>query len=207
MIFRILRHAAWPALLAAAFAPACSSKAPPADAFALTTLQPGGAGHCSIGSQTTLIEVGVPVGTKPDTVQNGGSQAGGQVSVSCTVHPDSGGFDIDLSVELVGQGAMHVYSTASGAVTTSGAMGISATFSKSVGSAGQSFTASDCSITYTYDHNPINPNITPIDAGRIWGHVSCVDAQANSDVILPDGGTAPQTCDAEADFLFENCSD
>jgi hypothetical protein len=206
MISRILRLAAWPALLVATVTSACSSKSAPADAFVLTSLQPVKGGLCSFAQQTTLIEVGVPVGMKPDTVPNGGSQAGGQVTVSCTVHSDSGGFDIDLNVELVGQGSMHVYSTASGAVTSSGAMGINGDFSKSVGGSGETYSASDCTLTYVYMRAAV-PDSSPVASGRIWGHVSCIDAQTNSNVLLPDGGTAPQTCDAEADFLFENCSE
>jgi hypothetical protein len=101
---------------------------------------------------------------------------------------------------------MHVVSTGSGAVTSSGAMGITATFSESVGGSGQSYSASDCTLTYTYDHNPV-PDSSPVAPGRIWAHVSCVDAMAMSSVLLPDGGTVPQTCDAEADFLFENCAE
>jgi hypothetical protein len=205
MILRILRHASWPVLSAAAITSACSSKSAPPDAFVVTSLQPGQGGLCSFAQQTTLIEVGVAVGMKPDTVQNGGSQAGGQVTVDCSVHPDSGGYDIDLSVELVGQGAMHVTSTGSGAVTSSGATGITATFSKSFGSSGQSYSASDCTLTYKYMRNPV-PDSTPVAPGRIWAHVSCLDAMAMSSVITMDGGTVPQTCDAEADFLFENCS-
>jgi hypothetical protein len=178
----------------------------PPDAFALTSLQPGTGGLCSFAQQTTGIEVGVQTGTRPNTVPNGGSQAGAQVAVTCTVHPDNNGYDIDLSVVLAGQGDMHVYSTGAGAVTSSGAMGISATFSRAVGGAAQAFSANDCTLTYTYQTKPIS-NPTPVAPGRIWAHVSCPDAQSMSDVLLPDGGTAPQQCDAEADFLFENCSE
>jgi hypothetical protein len=206
MSLRILRHAAWPVLSVAAITSACSSKSAPPDAFAKTSLQPGMGGLCSFAQQTTLIEVGVPVGMKPDTVPNGGSQAGGQVNVGCTVHPDNGGYDIDLNVELVGQGAMHVYSTGAGAVTASGGTGISADFSKAVGSSGETYSASDCTISYMYMRGTV-PDSMPVAPGRIWAHVSCLDAQAMSNVITADGGTVSQTCDAEADFLFENCSE
>jgi hypothetical protein len=207
MIRRILRHAAWPALSAAAITSACSSKPAPADAFAATSLQPGSQPGCSFAQQTSVITVGVATGTEPTTVQNGGSQAGGQVTVSCTVHPDSGGYDIDLHVELVGRGSMHVYSTAAGAVTSNGGMGLSATFTADVQGTGQTYTAmTDCTLTYMYMGGQV-PNSTPIAPGRIWAHISCPAAQATSNVLLPDGGTVPQACDGEADFLFENCSE
>jgi hypothetical protein len=206
MILRILRHAAWPALSAAAIASGCSSKAAPAEAYVVTSLQPGGAGVCrEFAQQTTLIQVGVATGTQPTTVPDGGSQAGAQVTVSCTVHPDSGGYDIDLSAELVGQGAISVHSTGSGTVTASGGMGLTATFAKSLGGSGHSYTASDCTLTYMYNRGPV-PNMMPIASGRIWAHVSCLDAQAMTDNVI-DGGTVPEVCDAEADFLFENCSE
>jgi hypothetical protein len=176
------------------------------DAFAVASLQPGMGGACSFGQQVTLIEAGVATGTHPTTVSNGGSQGGAQVKVACTVHPDNNGYDIDLDVEIAGQGAMHVFSTGAGAVTSSGGTGISAAFSKSVGGAGATFSANDCTLTYTYQMQPIS-NPMPVAPGRIWGHVSCPDAQSMVDVLLPDGGTVPQTCDAEADFLFENCSE
>jgi hypothetical protein len=201
MIFRLLRHAAWPALCSAAFASACSSKAAPADAYATATLQPGGAGMCSIGFQSMIFEVGVATGMQPNTIQNGGSQAGGQVSVSCTVHPDNGGYDLALFVELHGQGAMQVNSTSP--VTTSGGQGVIGSFTHAVGGTAQTYSASDCTIAFTYMQEPV-PNSTPIAAGRIWGHVSCPDAVGNSSFVV-DGGSQSNVCDAEADFLFENC--
>jgi hypothetical protein len=175
------------------------------DAFAATSIQPGTSGVCSFAQQTAVIDVGVPTGSPPDTVSNGGSQAGAQVNVDCTVHPDNSGYDIDLNVEVVGQGAMHVYSTVAGAVASSGATGISATFSKSVGGSAQSFSATDCTLTYMYQLAPV-PNPMPVAPGRIWAHVSCPDAQTMVDVLLPDGGRVPEQCDVEADFLFENCT-
>jgi hypothetical protein len=203
MTFRLLRHTAWPALCSAALASACSSKPATADAFVSASLQPGGSGMCSIGFQSTIFEIGVATGTQPNTVKDGGSQAGGQVSVSCTVHPDNGGYDLSLFAELHDQGAMQLNSTSP--VMSSGGQGVVGSFTKTVGtSSGQTFTANDCSISFTYMQEPV-PNAAPIAGGRIWAHVSCQDAVGNSSFLLPDGGSTNQVCDAEADFLFENC--
>jgi hypothetical protein len=190
---------------AAAHDGAGDAPAIPPDAFALTTLQPGTGGLCSLGFQTRLMEVGIATGTHPSTVSNGQLQASAPVNVACTVHPDNNGYDIDLDVELAGQGAMHISSTGAGAVTSSGAMGISATFTKIVGSSGQTFFANDCTFTYTYEMEPISTP-TRVAPGRIWAHVSCPDAQGMTDFLV-DGGRVPEQCDAEADFLFENCSE
>jgi hypothetical protein len=201
MIFRLLRHAAWPALCSAVLASACSSSPAPPDAFVAASLQPGGAGKCSIGFQTKIFEVGVATGTQPNTVQNGKSQAGGEVSVSCTVHPDNGGYDLDLFVELHNQGAMQLNSTSP--VMSSGGQGIIGSFTRDVGGAGQTYNSNNCTISFQYMMEPV-PNSMPIAGGRIWGHVSCPDAMGNS-MFLTDGGSASDVCDAEADFLFENC--
>jgi hypothetical protein len=174
------------------------------DAFTLATLQPGAGGVCAFAQQTTSMEVGVQTGAKPTTVVNGASQAGALVRVACTVHPDHNGYDIDLDVEIAGQGAMHVFSSAPGAVTSSGATGIGATFSQNVGGASQTYSANNCTLMYTYQTKPV-PNPMPVAPGRIWAHVSCPDAEAASGVLV-DGATVPFQCDAEADFLFENCA-
>jgi hypothetical protein len=201
MNFRLLRHAAWPALCFAALAGACNSKPATADAFVSASLQPGGAGKCSLGFQTQIFEVGVSTGTQPNTVQDGKSQAGAQVSVSCTVHPDNGGWDLSLFVELHDKGAMQLNSTSP--VMSSGGGGVIASFSRDVGGAGQNYTANDCTISFKYMGENV-PNAMPIADGRIWAHVSCPDAMGNS-MFLTDGGSASEECDAEADFLFENC--
>ena len=64
-----------------------------------------------------------------------------------------------------------------------------------------------CTITYEYDpfgttggvagDQPV-PTSPPIAAGRIWGHIKCPNAVSTS--------TPGVACDAEADFLFEQCS-
>jgi hypothetical protein len=175
------------------------------DAFAVASIQPGTGGLCAFAQQATLLDVGVATSNQPSTVANGGSQAGAKVTVACAVHPHYNGYDIDLNVELVARGALHVFSTGPGAVTSSGGTGISAAFSTTVGGSAQTYSADDCTLTYMYQAAPIS-NPMPVAPGRIWGHVSCPNAQAMTDVLLPDGGTVPQQCDAEADFLFENCS-
>jgi hypothetical protein len=68
------------------------------------------------------------------------------------------------------------------------------------------YTSDSCTIAFTYDGAPVPLN-PPIAPGRIWGHLSCPNAQRGDiSIMSPDGGVTPATCDTEADFLFENCT-
>jgi hypothetical protein len=141
------------------------------------------------------FELGSPVGASPTRVANGGMSGGGQVSIACIVESVGNGFDVSLRAAVGGAsgGSFEVTSpSGQGAVTTSGAMGIqTAAMSTSANAAYQS---SACTLSYTYKGTTV-PDSPPVTAGRIWGHVSCMDAAG------PAG-----TCDLEADFLFEQCT-
>jgi hypothetical protein len=63
----------------------------------------------------------------------------------------------------------------------------------------------NCTITFTYQGNTV-PDQPPLAAGRIWGHISCPNAENSGKTVQgEDGGTENVTCDGEADFLFEQC--
>jgi hypothetical protein len=63
-------------------------------------------------------------------------------------------------------------------------------------------------VAFLYGGDPV-PQMPPIASGRIWAHLSCqqmVDPQGLRHIILMDGTQVPEVCDAEVDFIFENCS-
>jgi len=210
-ILRLTRHAGWPALLAAcAGASACSSNPPPVpQAFIAATVGVGpqsGPGVCNFGTVTPWLDVGTAVGGDgtPVTQADKSDQAGASVLVACTVAASGNGFDIDLNVTQEGTNGGSVTITSPsgmGAVTQSGGSGISGVFqSSSLGV----YRETDCTIAFTY--NGMQVNQTPLAAGRIWGHISCPTAQISGQTVMIDGGTQNVQCDAEADFLFEQCS-
>jgi hypothetical protein len=209
-ILRLARHAGWVALLgASAAASACSSNpAASPDAFIAATVGTGPQSTsevCNFGSPQQWLDVGTPVAGKPTTQSDGSNQAGATVHVSCTVAASGGGFDVDLNVTQEGLNGGSVTITSpggAGAVTQAGGSGITGVF-QSTGSG--TYRETDCTISFTYQQEAV-PDQPPLAGGRIWGHISCPTAQvAGQTVMLPDGGTQNRQCDAEADFLFEQC--
>lgn len=203
----VLRAAAWVALgSACAVAVACSSNNQQSpDAFIAATMNSDVVpGLCPFGSTQQWINVGAPTSGKPNTVQNGNQNAGATVQVSCTVSAVGNGFDVLLSVtqEGTGGGTVTISSTTGqGAVTASGGTVTGVFESASLGS----FRDEGCTISYTYQGTAV-PDSPPIAAGRIWGHVSCPNAQnATQFGTGADGGNTERACDGEADFLFEQC--
>jgi hypothetical protein len=204
MNIRILRHAAWPALLAAGITSACTSPPPTADAFVESYIQAVSATsqECPFGSRKEWIDIGTPTGLQPTTVADGNAQSGGTVTVACSVHPNGNGFDVTLNASLSGQGSLTITSN-SPVTQAGGGMGVTGTFQSAQSG---NYTSDNCKITYVYQGGMV-PNKTPIAAGRIWAHISCVNAQRKDEMVMaPDGGTTFPSCDTEADFIFENCA-
>ena len=171
-----------------------SSLAAP-DGFVAATVGGGSSAGCTYGSAQSWLDVGQAVAGKPTTVQDGAAGSAGTVHVACSVVASGTGFDVNLSLTEAGTagGSLTITSPeGQGAVTMSGGQGISAVFAS--GGSG-TYAASGCTIAFKYNGETV-PDAPPIAAGRIWGHVSCPAAQLQ-------GGT--DTCDAEADFLFEQC--
>jgi len=212
-ILRLARHAGWPALLAAcATASACSSNpAPTAQAFVAATVGVGPMSNstvCNLGTVEPWVDVGTAVGGTgtPVTQANGSNQGGAKVDVSCTVAASGNGFDIDLNVTLEGLNGGSVTITSPGgmgAVTQSGGSGITGVFEN--GTQGK-YRETDCTIAFMYNGQPVVTSGGPLAAGRIWGHISCPTAEISGQTVMVDGGTQNVQCDAEADFLFEQCS-
>ena len=213
MIAFLLRHSGWALLLSAAGVAACSNNStPPPDTFVNAALG-GGMACSSYPSLQRWLEIGTATAGHPNTVQDSGSDRNANVSVNCTVHPQGSGFDIELTAIEDGPmgGSLTITSPqGNGSVTTSPSSGVSASF---VGQGGivyrEQAGANDttgCTITYSYDSGgsvggvagdakvPVDP---PIAAGRIWGHIKCPKAVSSA---MPN-----VVCDAEADFIFEQC--
>ncbi len=181
--------------------------APPADAFIAAEVG-GGGGTCNLPSpDVTWLPVGTATADKPTTVTSGGSTGTGTAKITCSVHPNGNGFDIDLSVTVAGTpgGNVTISSPAgAGAVTTSGGAGITASFTS--GTMGP-YSSSNCTLTFTYEGQPV-PVSPAVAAGRIWGHIDCPDAVVAGQMTTgPDGGPTTVSCPASADFLFEQCSE
>jgi len=199
-----LRQAAGSAL-ACALVFACSgSKGPVPDAFVLASVGPGtgSTSVCGYQSDQYFVQIGSPLDPKPSTVTNGDFQAGsGIVTLDCHVDGGGGTFKMKINAEIGGPNGGSL--TISGTVTTNGGSGIYGGFTS-----GQNGTFIDpnCSITFTYNNEPVPVGGSPIASGRMWGHIDCPNAQeSGTSEIAEDGGQTERTCDAHADFLFENC--
>jgi hypothetical protein len=160
---------------------------------------------CPFGARAEWIDIGAPTGTMPTTAADGANQGGERVSIACSVHATSGGFLVELNAALSGIGSITAFSdpTHGPVDPMAGGKGITGTFqSAQLGR----YASSDCTIAFAYNGGPV-PETPPIAPGRIWGHMSCPNAQrADILIMAPDGGVTNATCDTEADFLFENCA-
>jgi hypothetical protein len=192
--------------IACALGIACSGGKPPvSDAFVLAYVGPGtgSTSVCGYQSDQTFVAIGSPLDPKPSTVTNGDFQPGsGTVSLSCQVDGSGSGFKIKINAEIGGQNGGSV--TIVGNVDANGGTGIYGGFTS-----GQNGTFIDpnCSITFTYNFQPVPVGGSPIASGRIWGHIECPNAmESGTSEIADDGGVTQRTCDGHADFLFENCN-
>ncbi len=210
MIFRVRRFAGWPALLGSSVLTACSSTPPQSpDAYVDATIQTAAdrPGECNLGTQQTMLAVGTATADKPTAVTDGNQQNGqATVHVSCTVTASGSGFDIQLQATQDGTNGGTLIITSpqgKGAVTDQGAQNVTGVWESQLNGTDRE---NDCTISYTYGGGavPVSP---PIAAGRIWGHLSCPHATIDGQTTTgPDGGAVNITCDNEADFMFENCS-
>jgi len=151
-----------------------------------------------------MLQIGTSTGGNPTRVNDGDTQNGSQkVQVKCTVSPSGGGFDVQLQATENGVGTLIITSPAGqGAVSDQGGQNITGVWESQTNG---TYRESDCTISYMYNGSTV-PDSPPIASGRIWGHISCPNAQIGGvTAMLPDGGVMDKTCDNEADFLFENC--
>jgi hypothetical protein len=164
----------------------------------------------AFSSTVTVITVGQAAGqtggdpTPAVLVSNGDNG----VQVKCSVSPPQAGFfDVSLSVKkadatggeasftLLGEGLVDPMSDPGFYGTGQLHGSVSTTAFGEYGGSG-------CSINY---NTPIasGQDGPPVGVGRIWGHMSCPG------LFAPDMTTMTLEsfwCDAEADFIFEDCS-
>jgi hypothetical protein len=187
--------------------PGLSSDAGPTpDAFVLASVGPGtgSISVCGYQSDQTFVAIGTPLDPKPATVTSGELQPGAQggtVSLVCNVDQGGGGFMIKINAEIGGQNGGSV--TIVGNVDANGGTSIYGGFTSAQNG---TFIDPNCTITFTYNTQPVPVGGSPVAAGRIWGHIDCPNAiESGTSEIAADGAATERTCDAHADFLFENC--
>jgi|HubBroStandDraft_1064217.scaffolds.fasta_scaffold11460_6 hypothetical protein len=189
-------------------ASACGSAPAPAQAYVFLQMSadsPAAEGMC-VGylSETTLIQIGMPgdpnaspMPTAPTRVSTGAQH----IEIACSVHQEGDSFAINLQVfqgDVAGTGSTTL--TVSGMVSAStGGTNLTSDVSNTI--AGD-YHSTACTISFTTPGAGASPQGPPVAPGRIWAHLSCPAGQ-NSNVTTQSGG--PSTCDAEADFIFENC--
>jgi hypothetical protein len=154
----------------------------------------GGSMNCNFSSSTDWLVIGsFPPPTNPGQQNTPIPTADGndQVHVACTVSGGGGSFSVNLnaSLDTVNTGGSLVITGNN--ISAQGGQGLTATFNSQ---SGGGYRATGCTLT------PPNPGVPNggafIAPGRVWAHISCPMA------TRPDTGS---TCDAEADFLFQNC--
>jgi hypothetical protein len=183
------------ALLAAsialvAIAPGCSSntQATP-QAGIVWTVEAGSnsAALCPVaGADTWTIGGG---GADDTTVADQGSAGGVPVGVSCTVSgSDSAGYNVFATATYGTLGTLTVQGHVDG--TRNAQPNINGQFNDNLPQGMiANLTESNCTITYP------NGNMG-VASGRIWAHIDCPTAT---------DANRMRTCDANADFRFENC--
>jgi hypothetical protein len=179
-----------------------------------------GATACMYGNPQMFVYIGTPTAPRPATVADGDTQqligapgapaspcptGCGAVHVTCSVVPAGNAFHVQASATVEGTNGGTV--SIAGDVDASGGTGLSSNFNNALpfnGTFSATASGGGCTVSYTADPPPIMPAVA---AGRIWGHISCPFATSDRLVDNPDGSATriPRTCDAEADFLFENC--
>jgi hypothetical protein len=210
MTFLKLSNFGWLGLLGAmagSASNACSNNAaPPPMAYVYGSIGPGqmtgvdDEPACGFGSDETW-QLGSMTSPKPVDYADGSSAGGSMVNVFCQVDQSGDGYSIDLSATI--QGAISGSLTVNGQVSATGS---SSNLSANFTTAGLHFSENNgCTFTLTYNGGPVPMNGLPAQ-GRIWGHIDCPVARDNGQEGLgADGGDITRTCDASADFLFENC--
>lgn len=198
-----IRHALGCSLLLPVGLVACSnSPATPPDAFVAATLGPApdkahnNENQCLYGNPHSEVSVGTAA-SKPTTVTDGDSQAGEGVTVRCTVSGGSTSY-INLTISIAGD-------TTGGTLNAVGNLGSSNIVGDLVNANDGEFIDQNCTVSFTYRGQMISSNVSP---GQIWAHLSCPNmvSQGGHSVVFSDNTQAIETCDGEADFLFENCS-
>jgi hypothetical protein len=178
-----------------------------AQAFAVVTMGPSAAfpGQCtSYTPDTTVVDVGQPGTSSSQPVRVTSGTTAPALQISCSVHPQGSSYAVNLQLS---QGT-NVSGTGSMSLTVMGVVGPTAGATMDVlgevsTNSGGEYISRACSVTFSTPGAGASPPSPPVAAGRIWAHLSCPAAQ-NAAIVV---ATGPETCDAEADFIFENCGE
>lgn len=190
MTFPPVRKLVAGAVVACASVVACSGPPPASRAYVAAQLgNTGTAGACTVSLQQILIIGGGVQGQLPTLASDGAIQGGQKVHVSCTVTPGSGGYNLQLSTIQDGTGSMTVTGTVDSTGNGTGLTGIFVYL-------GTDFRDTGCTVTPTYYGQPPPISGSPVAGGRIFAHIACPNAAAQGQA---------QTCNASADFEFEDC--
>jgi hypothetical protein len=170
-------------------AAACTNSNPPPEAFVkvIMTASPVVGSTCEYAAGVNILQIGQPggPGNLPMRIADGAPG----VHVGCVVHPVGGGFQISLEASRAGTTPSSMIVT--GMVTAAnGGMNLEGDFVATGG-----YASMGCLFTFTSGSGYMP--MPPIAAGKIAGHLSC-PMEVRSDVT-------GETCDAEADVLFDNC--
>lgn len=132
------------------------------------------------------FENDVPVPPVPlRAVRDGEREGSGSVAIACTVKANGDAFDVNASLQLTGaQGGLF---RVQGQLKTSGQGTVSATFART---GLPSYSQTDCIVTYV-------TATQGVAAGRVWGTVTCPNAE---------NASSQTSCEASAQFRFENCT-
>jgi hypothetical protein len=142
-----------------------------------------GSAQCPVGNGEHFT-VG---GTNLDPVKDGDkSETGAGVSVTCSVHAQGSGFQVDANITVTGAGTFVISGYLDGTRNTQS--NISGNFSVPDGT-GQ-WSEKDCTVTFP-DGN------MGVASGRVWAQIDCPTAKDAS---------RNTTCDASAKFRMENCN-
>jgi hypothetical protein len=178
---------------------ACSSSPPALPRAAVDSqlgagTQMGATTMCPLGIGMSWIGIGSDTS---DPITTGTGYNGDPVTVSCTVHPSSGGYNVTLSALLGGQGSISVVNSTINSDPTQVSTGVTATFER----AANDFHETDCTWDFGGQSTDIDPNKSAgnplgIAGGRIWGNLTC-PMTVDSEHTL--------TCLGVAELRFENC--
>jgi hypothetical protein len=190
-------------------ASACGSAPAPEQAYVFLQMSgdsPAAEGMCvGYPSDTTLMQIGMPgdpnaspMPTAPTRVATGAQHT----AIACSVHQEGDSFAVNLQIyqgDVAGTGSTTL--TVTGTVSAStGGTNLTSDVSNTI--AGD-YHSTACTITFDTTKGagalPVPPPVAP---GRIWAHLSCPAAQ-NANITTQAG--MPSICDAETDFIFENC--
>jgi hypothetical protein len=213
MTFHYVRRSMGPAIFACAVAHAsfgCSGNKPAkAQAYVSAAITAGNnsVSLCGFSADQTVVSVGTTVQfPKPmqlpvaPTSDGDFSPGSGTAHIQCSVSGGGNSFDITLSAAVDGMGSFSVLGKVDG---NANGTGVIANFAAQNNGA---FRSSNCTVSPMFMGGSVPVSGSPVTGGRIFAHIDCPDAMNMlQSGIADDGGITNKTCDAHADFLFQNC--